>query len=335
MALWARTRELTRRDVAAALYETRTLVRTSCMRQTLHLIPAADFSLYINALKRSRVEALWRILSKFGVAPREIEHLNEGVMAALQAGPKTQPELFEHLLPQIGKKMKAYVDLAWSIQLFRPALVEGLICYGPERNGRATFVRVDQWLPGQKAVPAVPAQQALLRRYLRAYGPATLQDFSKWSGISRAEVKTVHEQMVEELVEVRSEGESGLLLREDYERLITSRLADPVLRLLPSFDPYLLGHAKRVHLVSVDHYKRVYRSQGWLSPVVLLDGRVIGVWALRSRGKRTSVEIEPFEKVSKKIRVQVEAETVRLGHFLEMAGEIKFNLKHSDKSPSA
>ena len=63
-------------------------------------------------------------------------------------------------------------------------MVEGLICYGPDLGHGVTLVRVDQWLQGQVIISEQVAQQILLSRYLRAYGPAILQDFSKWSSIS-------------------------------------------------------------------------------------------------------------------------------------------------------
>jgi hypothetical protein len=91
MQLWARQHDLTRADIQAALYKSHTLVKTSLMRQTLHLIPIADFSIYISALKRSRVEALRRIMSRFDIAPKEADAMTQVIIDALRAGPMTQP----------------------------------------------------------------------------------------------------------------------------------------------------------------------------------------------------------------------------------------------------
>src|SRR2546423_1902783 len=73
MALWVRMRGLKQASITSGLNDTRSLVKTSCMRQTLHLLPAADFSIYITALRRSRVEAVHRILSRFGVTTKQID----------------------------------------------------------------------------------------------------------------------------------------------------------------------------------------------------------------------------------------------------------------------
>ncbi len=323
MALWARMHELTGAEIHSALWEKRTLVRTSCMRQTLHLIPASDFSIYIPALRRSRGEALFRIMSKFGITRREADAMNEAVVEALRGGPMTLRDLTEHIKPKAGKRVRKWMARFWSV--VRPAIVEGLVCYGPDRGQEATFVRVDQWLPGQREVSEEEAKQVLLRRYLGAFGPATLRDFSKWAGMPIREATAVWESLDEELVEISVEKNKGSVLRNDFRQLRNSELRAPVLRLLPSFDPYVLGHVEKDHLVDDRHYKRVYRDQWWISPVVLLNGRIIGTWSYPRRGKRMSLEVRLFEKGSKMIRARIEEEAASLGRFLETSWEVKFN----------
>lgn len=324
MALWARMHHLTRADIHSALWKDRALVKTSCMRGTLHLLPATDFSVYIRALKRSRMEALQRIMSKFGISPRDADGMTQAVVAALSDGPRTQGELTAQIKPLVGKRLRRWMDLVWNV--FKPALVEGHICYGPERGQEVTFVRVDQWLPKQKEADEQQAKQFLLRRYLRAYGPASPRDFSKWAGLPIREVTPVWESLDEEFVEVCVEGWKGSILREDCKNLSGAELAGPMLRLLPGFDPYLLGHAEKNHLVSERHYKRVYRNQGWISPVVLLNGRVIGIWSYQRRGKKLSFEVELFHGLSKTLRARIEREAASLGDFFETSWEMKFRL---------
>lgn len=322
MQLWARRHDLTRAEIHAALWERRTLIKTYSLRGTLHLLPAADFPLYINALKRGQVESAWRNMARIGITAKAAEGLNEAAMAALRRGALTKSALTERVKPNVGKKVRAGMSQFWNI--FRPAFAAGLICYGPESGREAVFIRVDQWLPRQKEISALEAQQMLLRRYLRAYGPAALQDFSKWTGLRMSEAKAVWETLHDEYIEVSIEGERAFLLRDDHAQLANSSHDGHVLRLLPHFDPYLLAHADKNHLVRFSHYKRVYRNQGWISPVILLDGRVIGVWTYTRRTKRWLLEIEPFEKFSKALRGQIEEEAASLGGFLETNWEVRF-----------
>jgi hypothetical protein len=124
--------------------------------------------------------------------------------------------------------------------------------------------------------------------------------------------------------EVSIEDQRGWMLEEDFEQLANRDPGEPGLRLLPSFDPYLLGHASKDHLVDPRFYKQVYRGAGWISPVVLLGGRVVGTWSGERRGKRLSLRVESFENLSRKLRAAVEEEAAGLGSFLETPWELRF-----------
>jgi uncharacterized protein YcaQ len=322
IALWARMHQLKTEDIHAALWEDRSLVRTSCMRQTLHLLTAQDFPIYIAALRRSRVGAIWRIMSKFGVTQRKADALNDDVVEALAAGPLTKQQLTRHIAPKVGKHVQAWMERFWNV--FRLAVVEGLICYGPQAGQQDTMVRVDHWLPKQKRISEQDAQQLLLRRYLRAYGPATLQDFARWTGFPLPEAKAAWTLLQDELCEVDVEGQKGFILREDLTILNNTLPGEHILRLAPSFDPYMLGHVNKNHLLDPAHYKKVYRNAAWISPVVLLNGRVAGIWSSRRRGKQLLLEIEPLAKFSKSMKAQLAVEAASLGEFLSLSPVVDF-----------
>ena len=328
IALWARNHALTAAAIRSALWKDRALVKTSCMRGTLHLLTAADFPIYINALKSSRIRQTLHIMARYGVTQREAREVTEAVMEALRDGPVTKRELTERVLSLglAGKKAKLWFEQSsWGVA--RLAIVEGLVCYGPDRGQHVTMVRVDQWLrglPEKAAIPEPEARRILLRRYLGSYGPATVRDFSKLTSFSSPEAKAVWESLEEELAEVSVEGREAFILRQDGDELAASQLDDETVRLLPNFDPYLLAHADKNHLVTSRYYKRVYRQAGWVSPVVLLNGRVIGTWSYARRGQRLFLEVAPFENFSRSTRARVEEEAAGLGGLLETPYEIKF-----------
>lgn len=307
LAFWARSAEISPGEIDSALWKRRKLVKTSVMRQTLHLVPATDYPFYISALKASRTAAVMGIMARIGVGEKEVNHINAVLMDVIGQGPVPQRELTEKIKPRISRKICAQMKLFWNAwPLFRPAIIAGLICYGPDSNREVTFVRVDRWLKHADAIEESAAKEILLRRYLRAYGPATLQDFSRWSGISTKEVKPVWDGVLPDLVEVSIEGAKAWILREDLSSLQAGRMQGQVVHLLPSFDSYLLAHVNKDHLVHPQHYKRVFRNQGWLSPVILLNGRVVGIWVLKTAGKKKSVQTELFEKVSRAVSREIE-----------------------------
>jgi hypothetical protein len=164
---------------------------------------------------------------------------------------------------------------------------------------------------------ATEAQCALLRKYLRAYGPATLHDFAHWAGLPMQEVKPLRALLESELEEISGDKKNCLLLREDVAVLNNSPAVKASIRLLPNFDAYLLAHREKDHLLSAKHYKRVYRNQGWISPVVLIDGAIAGIWSYKLQGKKLRVEIEAFAKLSRIERAGVEEESESLALFFE------------------
>jgi len=326
MALWARMRNLTQAEIHSALWKSRTMVKTSCMRGTLHLLSASDFPVYISALRRARVREMLRIMASHGVTEKEAYGVMGAVVEALAGGPMRRRELTSRVLSLriVSEKARPWFEqAAWGV--VRQAIVEGLVCYGPPRGQEVTFVRVDQWLPERREVPELAAQQVLLRRYLAAYGPAIPQDFRKWTGFSMPEVRAIWESLGAELAEVHTEGRKGFILSKDSAALADSHLPGPVLRLLPSFDPYMLGHANKEGLVAANHYKRVYHQAWWISPVVLLDGRAIATWSQDRRLRRVSLRIAPFKNLSKTIRAGIEEAAASLGAFLETPWEIEFS----------
>ncbi len=101
---------------------------------------------------------------------------------------------------------------------------------------------------------------------------------------------------------------------EELDRLTE---ADRSVRLLPGFDQYVMAascHAE--HLLPGDLRRRVYRPQGWISPVLLVNGRMQGTWRHEIKGSRVEVVIEPFVKAPVWVRRAARPEAERLAAFL-------------------
>jgi Winged helix DNA-binding domain len=314
LSLNARIPILTRDEIRAALYDKRTLVKAHCMRQTLHLLPAAQYATYISANKKTRAKQVRNVMDRFKITDREADQLTRVLLDALAEKPLAQNALRAAIRPQVSKRVRAWMDKVWGI--VRPAVVEGLVCYGPDAGNEITYVRTEDWLPKQKSIDPESAQQFLLRAYLRAYGPATARDFAFWSGISMKEVAAVWKSIEDEFSEVELEDRKAYILREDESALRKSSLKSPNLRLLANFDVFLLAHAEKSHMVHDRHYKLIYRNQGWISPVILLDGKVIGTWSHKVTGQKLAIALNPFSKLPKSLHPQIDAESERIAKFV-------------------
>ena len=100
---------------------------------------------------------------------------------------------------------------------------------------------------------------------------------------------------------------------------------DGTVRLLPAFDQYVVGAPRGDDdVVPAKQRARVYRPQGWLSPVLLVDARIAGVWSHESKGDRLVVEVEPFKRLTRDIKAGAETEAEALAGFL--GGELELRL---------
>ncbi len=321
LQLWARNHALRRGEIEHTLWKSRALVKTSLMRQTLHLIPTDEFPLYISALRAARRAGVLRVMARCGISEDEAEAMTPVILRRLANGACGRAQIVAALRPKANKAVRFWLENSWG--LVRLPVADGLICYGSGENNEANFIRVDQWLPKLKMtlMPSHEAQRLLLRKYLRAYGPASLADFSHWAGISMTEVKALGRQD-SEIVEISAGKRPLLMMREDVAELGRAATTSNPVRLLPLFDPYLLAHRDKDHLLSAQHYKRVYRNQGWISPVVLIEGEVTGVWSYKMRRKKLEVGVEAFGKFSKGERDAIEREAQSLGRYFDCEAEI-------------
>lgn len=318
LQLWARNHAITPAAVNEALWKTRSLVKTSLMRQTLHLVPADEFPLYIAAHRRARAKAVLTIMARLKITQDEADGLSALILEKLKAGPAPRAAITSAVRPKVSKRVRAWMDRVSSI--VRLPVIEGNVCYGPGEGNQATFIRTEHWLPAQTQVDEVQAQKELLCKYLHAYGPATLNDFAHWSLISMAEVKALRP-----LVDAEVADYNGLLLlRKDIKALQDASSEMSSVHLLPYFDVYLLAHRFKEHFLKPQFYKRVYRNQGWISPVVLIDGQIAGVWNYKLSRKALEIEVELFARVARSVRAQIKDRAEELAELFQRTPLLRF-----------
>jgi hypothetical protein len=154
-----------------------------------------------------------------------------------------------------------------------------------------------------------------LRKYLQAFGPVTVADFAMWAGMSLTEAREVWAREQSNIASVNVEGLSAGILRKDMKALAQAQFERPLVCLLPYFDTFILGHKNRQHIVDKKHQPRVFRPQGWITPVVLVDGRAVAVWKHTLEGDRLHVKVEKFGTLSRQIINGIGEEVQDLGRF--------------------
>lgn len=322
LSLRARVAGLAREEVDRLLWKDRALVKAWSMRGALHLLAADDLAFIVAGLGPHTQWGAETWLVRSGLPVDEADRILRAVAVVLDDGPLTRRELAAAVAGRAEPASRRWIEHSWG-GVLKLAASRGLVCFGPNRGNEITFVRRDRWLPSLVDVQVAEAERRLATRYLRAYGPATVQDFAAWAGIPLRDARGPWSRIAEDLVPVAVDRGEAWILREDLASL-RAATDGPVVRLLPSFDAFLLGHKDKGHIVASEHYKEVYRKAGWLSPVILVDGRAAGVWSYKRRGQRLQVIARPFQRVSWAVREGIESEVDDLGRFFEASADVTF-----------
>jgi hypothetical protein len=206
--------------------------------------------------------------------------------------------------------------------MLKPAAFRGLLCFAPSTGQNVRFTRPDRWLANWQPVDPALARLEVARRYLHAYGPSTAAAFGRWRGVSAAEARRTFTALGESAQTVDLDAVPAWALTDDLPAMRSSQPTRSV-RLLPAFDQYVIGAPRDAAAVLHPALKaRVYRSQGWISPVLLVDGQMRGVWRHARTGARLVVDIEPFTDQPVWVRRAAEREAERLAAFL--GGRLEF-----------
>lgn len=314
LQLWARVDGVSPKDVRDALWEHRSLVRTWCMRGTLHLLRRDDLPLYVAALRTH--DRWWKgaWLRMIGFSAEELRAVLESIQSSLGATPLTRERLANKVTKLVGPRAREKMLSGWA-EMLKPAAFEGSLISGPPKGQSVTFVRPDRWLGEWREPEAEEAWSEIVRRYLRAYGPATREEFARWWGMQPAPAGRILKASADELAEVDVEGHRAWALAEDVPGIRTARLRVQA-GLLPGFDAYVAGTRPRGSLVEKRFENRVFRKAGWISPVLLVNGVVAGVWGHERTGGRIEVTVEPFRRLTGADRKRIKIEADRLGSFL-------------------
>src|SRR5581483_4530387 len=328
LTAWARVEGLDRQAIHQALWKDRTLVKTWAMRGTLHLLPASELSLWHAALGESRRylrPAAWQ--KYFGITMDELNKLTEAIGTALSDRVMTREELAQEVDRLTGSRGLGHklAQSSWG-SILKPAAFTGRLCFAPRLGQRVRFTRPDTWLTAQaQAFDSGSAGATITRRFLAAYGPATYHDLARWwngGGISIARQWIA--SLGDDVSAVDVEGTQAWMLATDIREMRDLPPSRSV-RLLPGVDQYVVAASHHVtHFLPGDLRNKIFRPQGWISPVLLVNGRILGIWRHEIKGSRAEVVIAQFVKVPILARRAAGKEAERLAAFLECSLNLKW-----------
>jgi hypothetical protein len=200
------------------------------------------------------------------------------------------------------------------------AELEGVICSGPRRGRKFTYANLAERAPKKARLDRDEALSELLTRYLQSHGPATVKDFSWWSGLTMADGKRAIE-----ILGARRRDEDGLAYWSlDGRHPSTPRTRGSAALLLPIYDEYLVAYRDRV--VVPHTQSQITKVPGWnvtFQHAVVINGQVAGTWRIPRVGGSIAIDVTLVPGLSARDRRAVADAAKRYGRFRRMPMDVR------------
>ena len=307
-ALWAlglRTTGATEASVEQALVD-RSIVRTWPLRGTLHFAAAADVRWMLRVFGAQTIARNARRFRQFGLDQQVFNRCTAVTIKALEGGRQlSRPQLYARF-EKAGVKTGGMrgLHIVWKLAH------DGLICFGARDGKQQTFVLLEEWLPRSRTLDRDEALAELARRYFTSHGPATLQDFTWWSGLVAADARRA--------VEAAAVGAPHLAsshgARRTSARPPAPRPSRPAaVVLLPPYDEYTVAYLDRSAALDPRH---AAASRNGICPTLVIHGRIAGTWTRRLERDAVTIALKPFTRLTGAHARGIAAAAVRYGRFL-------------------
>ena len=324
LSLYMRCSQFVKEDLEVELYDKRTLGKVRCVRKTIYIQPKDRIPIVWKPTARQVIPESKGFMTNRGVTEEVYDRLSADILQMLRGREKTAAE--------IKATLKTDADVS-SILYFM--CDQGLLIRGRSvkgwRDRRHRYALFGDYFPDLQLEKFEESEAItiLVSLYLASYGPASEVDIAWWTGLGKTKVRQALKELEDQLVEVSIPeiGEGFFVLQADMKQVEAVKPPrEPVISLLPYLDPYLMGYKQRERYLDQEHYDLVFDRSGNATSVILVDGKVIGVWDFED-SEEPLAKVFLFQEIGKILREEILVEAERLGEFI---AEAKVKVKECD-----
>ena len=272
------------------------LVKLWWLRGTLHLLAKENVPLFL-AATNGFYARYFSWYERQGISKDKLQGLLLAIPNILKDQPLSRRDLSKILVPEVGQWAKPLLEHNWG-GVNKLAQGLGLVCHSPLSKSETLFMPLPDSL--KPKISPKQAVQKLAHHYLHCYGPASLQDFIKFTQFPAAVVRQVWLALEKETISITVDNKILQILAVDGDNLFNAHSYDQLIA-LPLFDPYLLAYKDSTWILPVTYRPLVYRQAGWISAVILNQGQVIAIWSYsyRPNTKRWDINLKPLIRWNK------------------------------------
>lgn len=285
------------------------ILRTHLLRPTWHFVTPADIR-WLLALTASRVHAVNASMYHKLELDREVFERSKIVLArALQSGNHLTRDELGDVLQKNGIATNDRLRLSY---IMMSAELDSLVCSGARRGRQFTYALVEERAPQAMTLERTEALTELARRYFLSRGPATVQDFAKWSGLTIADSRLGLEGIRAELEQEVIDGE----LYWFSPSAPVSSAESPRAYLLSIYDEYISGYKDRSAVGEIDIAAKLAALGNALSYIIVVDGQIVGSWKRTLRKDGVVIQTDYFRPLTDEEHRAVALAARRYGDFL-------------------
>lgn len=285
-----------------------TIVRTHIMRPTWHFVAARDVRWMMRLTAPQIVLQSIAREKDLGLDPATFNRTNDLIVRALEGGRQLTRQELAAIIEQAG----IVTDTHRMVHIMFRAELDLLVCNGSRRGKEQTYALLEERIPPGPVLSREESLAELARRYFTSHAPATIQDFTWWSGLKVGDARTALELIKPDLISMPLE-HLTYWMPKDLE--LPAQL-EPSVHLLPAFDEFMVSYKERGASLDPTQTALAITGNGIFKPIVVVNGRVAGVW--NRTEKNSSVVIEPrlFSNVSNAEIAGITNAAMRFGKFI-------------------
>ena len=316
MAKWAFGTRLpgsTEKEVETAL-DKGEIIRTHLLRPTWHIVSSDDIYWMLELTAPA-------IRSSMKSRHRELEltvPVLKKYLDLIQRSLEDGSHLTREELVSIMKKEKIATENNRASHILFIAELEGIICNGVIKNKKQTYALLNERVQKKEDFTKEEALEKLAKKYFHSHSPATLQDFTWWSGLPVRDARNALEMAKSNFISEKTDTNTYWLSSS-----FSGELKDEnQVYLLPAYDEFMISYKDRTPSLSLIHNKKAISSNGIFRPIIIFNSQVAGLWKRTLIKDKVRVETFLFKQVSKSIKGQIEKKADSFGKFLNKEAEV-------------
>jgi hypothetical protein len=292
------------------------IIRTHVMRPTWHFVSPADVRWMLDLTASQINAAMSYNFRRLGLTEAVFKRSNSALAKALTGG----KQLTRLELVAILKRQGIRTDNLGFLHILLRAEIDRVICSGGRRGKQFTYALLDERVPHAPRLKRDEALAELALRYFTSHGPATVQDFAWWSGLTVADGRTAFGILRSRLIYEEFGGQAYWFAASKPPGGKVPRSA----WLLPNFDEYMVGYSDRTALIDPGHTKKLDGfASALLNNSLVIDGRIVGTWKRTFKKDAVLIELKLFASLKKAGTKELDSAIKRYADFLGLPAVVK------------